>query len=126
MNDFVTSEQLASFGAAVAAVIAIVNTARMLGGEKLEPYSYWAAAVAALGVTIVARGVPQTLNAGLTLVVNATYVFLAALGGNEAVVGLLGRRQAKAQPIGATEREIIVGASMSAKAAPKARFWRRW
>lgn len=125
MNDFVTAEQLASFGAAVAGVIAVVNTARMLGGEKLDPYVMWVALAAALGVTVVARGTPQTVNAVLTLVVNAAYVFLAALGGNEAVLAVLQKRQPPAAT-DAEPREIVAGASLTAAAAPKARFWRKW
>lgn len=124
MNDFVTGEQLKSFGAAVAAVVAFVNAARMLGGEKVAPYTKWVAAAAAILVILAARGAPQTLNAGIALAVNAVYVFLAALGGNEAVVSVLERRQEKAL---AEPRELI--ASMSAETdagRPQARFWRRW
>ena len=111
MSDFITPDGLKTFGAAVAAVVAVVNLALMLAGERARPYAKWLAFGAALLATLAARGLPPTLPDGIALVFSAVYVFLAAMGGNIAVTDALAARQPQAR-------------GLYAAGAP--RFWRKW
>ena len=85
MNDYFTKETMLAFAGATALATLVPMAVSTLGGERMQPYLKWVAAVVAMGLALLNAAVSGAVHDPLLWVVglaNGVLVFLAAAGAN--------------------------------------------
>jgi hypothetical protein len=88
MSEYYTFENLLTIGGATAFIAAVMAALTYLGGEKIQPYLKWAALFVALAISAVGAlaTTPANWQTWIVAVVNAVWLFLAAMGANQLTV----------------------------------------